>query len=236
MPTATEIVAELKKLGSESIKKILFKHGAKEPFFGVKVEDMKKIQKRVKTDHALALALFDTGIGDAQYLAGLIADPPQMTKAQLQKWAKTATWGMVGEYTVPWVASESRFGAELAREWIDSRKEPIAASGWSTWGSLVGIKPDEELDLDELVVLLDRVQKGIHKAPNRVRYTMNGFMIAVGSFVPTLSPKAKAVAKAIGVVEVDMGGTSCQVPDAVTYIEKVEKSGRAGRKRKSARC
>src|SRR5262245_25902297 len=103
MPTAAEIVAELKKLGSESIKKIFARHGAREPFFGVKVEDMKKIQKRVKTDHALALALFDTGIGDAQYLAGLIADPPKMTKAHLQKWAKTASWGMVGEYTVPWV-------------------------------------------------------------------------------------------------------------------------------------
>ena len=236
MPTAAEIVAELKKFGSESIKKIHLKHGAKEPFFGVKVEDLKKIQKRVKTDHALALALFDTGIGDAQYLAGLIADPPRMTKAQLKKWAKTAAWGMVGAYTVPWVTAESPFGAELAREWIDSKQENIAATGWSTWSSLVGITTDEDLDLDELVGLLDRVQRGIHKAPNRVRYEMNGFVIAVGCFVTPLSPKAKAVAKAIGVVEVDMGGTACQVPDAATYIAKREKSGRAGQKRKSARC
>jgi hypothetical protein len=236
MPTAAEIVAELQKLGSESIKRVLVKHGAREPFFGVKVEDLKKIQKRVKKDHALALALFDTGIGDAQYLAGLIADPPQMTRAQLQKWAKTAAWGMVGEYTVPWVASESRFGADLAREWVDSKKEDITATGWGTWSSLVAIKPDEDLDLDELVGLLDRVQRGIHRAPNRVRYTMNGFVIAVGCFVPTLSPKAKAVAKAVGPVEVDMGGTACQVPDAMAYIEKVEKAGRAGKKRKSARC
>src|SRR5947207_15141006 len=126
MPTAAEIVAELKKLGSETTKKVLVKHGAREPFFGVKVEDLKKIQKRVKRDHALALALFDTGIGDAQYLAGLIADPPRMTKAQLQKWAKTASWGMISEYTVAWVASESKDGAELAREWIDAKKDHVA--------------------------------------------------------------------------------------------------------------
>src|SRR5438874_5072948 len=166
MPTAAEIVAELQKLGSEGTKKVLLKHGAREPFFGVKVEDLKKIQKRVKKDHALALALFDTGIGDAQYLAGLIADPPKMTRAQLQKWARTASWGMIGEYTVPWVASESPVGAELAREWIDSKKEPIAATGWSTWVSLVAIKPDEELDRPEIEKLLNRVQAEIHAAPN----------------------------------------------------------------------
>ena len=236
MPTAADIVAELKSLGSETTRKTLLRHGAKEPFYGVKVGDLKKIQKRVKCDHALALALYDTGIADAQYLAGLIADPPRMTKAQLQKWVTTAAWGMVGEYTVPWVASESRFGAELARAWVDSRKEDIAASGWATWSSLVGITPDEELDLDELVGLLERVQKEIHTAPNRVRYVMNGFVIAVGCFVPALTARAKAVAKAIGPVEVDVGDTACQVPAALEYIAKLEKAGRVGKKRASARC
>ena len=236
MPTTGEILSELQALGSESIKKVLVKHGATEPFYGVKVEDLKKIQKRVKKDHALALALFDTGISDAQYLAALISDPPKMSKAQLQKWAKTAIWSMIGEYSVAWAASESNFGAELAREWIDSKKEGIAATGWSTWSSLVAIKPDEELDLDELVGLLDRIQKEIRKAPNRVRYTMNGFVIAVGSYVTTLAVKAKAVAKGIGKVEVNMGETACKLPPALAYIEKVEKAGRSGKKRKTAMC
>ena len=75
MPTADEVVAELKTLGSESNKKVLVRHGAREPFYGVKIEDLKKIQKRIKKDHDLALALYDTGISDAMYLAGLIADP-----------------------------------------------------------------------------------------------------------------------------------------------------------------
>lgn len=234
--TADDVLNELSRMAQDNYKRILQNHGAPDSTLGVKVEDMKKIQKRVKTDHALALALYDSDIPDAQYLAGLIADPPKMTKPQLQKWAKTATWNMVSEYTVAWVAAESRFGAELAREWIDSKKEPIAASGWSTFSSLVGIKPDEELDRPQLEKLLDRVQKEIHSAPNRVRYVMNGFVIAVGSFVSALAPKAKAVAKAIGKVQVNMGETECNVPGALAYIEKVEKAGRQGRKRKSARC
>ena len=41
---------------------------------------------------------------------------------------------------------------------------------------------------------------------------------------------------AIGTVEVDMGDTSCRVPDALAYIAKVEAAGRLGAKRKTAAC
>ena len=61
-------------------EKNALKHGAREPFFGVKVEHLKKIQKRIKKDYQLALDLYDTGISDAMYLAGLIADDEKMTK------------------------------------------------------------------------------------------------------------------------------------------------------------
>src|SRR3954471_9794070 len=104
-----------------------------------------------------------------------------MKKADIQRWAKQPTWYMLSEYTVAWVATESPHGAELAREWIDAKKPAIAASGWATWSGLVALGPDDELDLDELVSLLERVEAYIHKAPNRVRYTMNFFVIAVGS-------------------------------------------------------
>jgi 3-methyladenine DNA glycosylase AlkD len=83
--TAKEIIAELRKLGTEQTKKMWMKHGAQEPCLGVKVEDMKKIQKRIKTNYQLALDLYDTGIADAMYLAGLIADDAKMTKNDLQK-------------------------------------------------------------------------------------------------------------------------------------------------------
>jgi len=99
--TANEIVAELKKFATAQTKKTWMTHGAQEPCLGVKVEDMKKIQKRVKMDYQLALDLYDTGIADAMYLAGLIADDAKMTKKDLQKWLDNATWGMVAEFTLP---------------------------------------------------------------------------------------------------------------------------------------
>jgi 3-methyladenine DNA glycosylase AlkD len=233
--TAAEIVQELKALGNEGTKKVLMKHGAREPFFGVKVEDLKKIQKRVKVDHALALALYDTGISDAMYLAGLLADDARMTKKDLQRWVEQAYWYMLSEFTVPWVASGSPHGRELALKWIASKKENVAASGWATLSSLVATQDDADLDLEEITRLLERVQETIHEQPNRVRYAMNGFVIAVGSYVTPLTDLALLIGEKVGKVEVDMGGTACKVPFAPEYIRKTRQRT-AGKKRKSAKC
>src|SRR5262245_47651887 len=130
--TVAEILQELKPLGSENIKKILMKHGIKEPLLGVKIEELKKFQKRIKKDYQLALDLYDTGIYDAMYLAGLIADDLKMTKKDLRQWLAKANCPALQEYTVPWVAAESNHGRELALEWIDSPKENVAAAGWAT--------------------------------------------------------------------------------------------------------
>ena len=233
--TAAEVVAELKKLGTEQTKKMWMTHGAQEPCFGVKVEDMKMIQKRVKIDYALALELYDTGIADAMYLAGLIADDAKMTKKDLQKWVENATWGMVGEYTVPWVASSSPHGREVALKWIDSKDEAIASSGWGTYSSLVAIKEDADLDLAEIKTLLQRVAKSIHQQPNRVKYVMNGFVIAVACHVKPLHKLAVDTAKGIGKVAVDLVG-ACKIPYAPDHIKKFEARSAIGKKRKSPKC
>jgi len=234
--TAAEIVKELKSLGSESIKKVLLKHGIQEPLLGVKVEELKKIQKRIKKDYQLALDLYDTGIYDAMYLAGLIADDLQMTRKNLQHWVDKATCHALCGSTVSWVAAESLHGWEMALEWIESKMEIVAATGWATLSSLVGIKADADLDLAELKRLLARVQKDITKEPDRVRSAMNGFVIAVGTYVQPLSDFALQTARKIGRVSVDVGDTSCKVPYAPDYIEKVQKKGTVGKKRKTAKC
>ncbi len=234
--TTKEILAELKSYGNESIKKVFLKHGAKEPFYGVKVEDLKKIQKKVKKDYEVALELFDTGISDAMYLAGLIADDQKMTKENLYHWANNAYWYMISEYTVPWVAAESKYGHELALEWIQSDKENIASAGWATYSNLLSLTPDEKLNKTEIKSLLERVKKDMHQSKNRVKQTMNGFVIAVGGSVPELTDLAIETGKTIGAVTVDMGGTACKTPYSPDYIEKIIKRGALGKKKKTVKC
>jgi 3-methyladenine DNA glycosylase AlkD len=234
--TYEEVMEQLEKYGNDQTKKVLIKHGAKEPFFGVKVGDMKPIVKKIKKDYKLSLKLYETGNSDAMYFAGLIADENLMTKKDLQKWVKNAYWYMLSEYTVPWITAESNHGFELALEWIDSDKEMIAAAGWATLSNLVSIKDDEELDLKMLKKLLKRIEKDLQNSKNRVRHTMNGFVIALGCYVEALTNEAIKTADKVGKVNVDMGGTACKVPAAREYIEKVSAKDRIGKKRKMARC
>jgi 3-methyladenine DNA glycosylase AlkD len=234
--SAQSILDEIKPLGRENYRKILRNHGIKEPLYGVKIEDLKKIQKRVKKDYQLALDLFDTGVYDAMYLAGLIAVDLRMTKEDLQGWVERANSPVVCGCTVAWVAAGSNHGWELGLEWIESKNEDIAAAGWCTLSGLVALKEDSELDLKEIKRLLGRVGKTIHEAPNCVRYVMNDFVITVGSYVRSLTDDALAVAKKMGKVEVDMGDTACKLPDVSEHIKKVKQRGAIGKKRKTVKC
>jgi 3-methyladenine DNA glycosylase AlkD len=234
--TVDQVMAALAAKGSESIKRILLKHGAKEPFFGVKIGDMKPLHKKLKGDQALALKLYATGNGDAQYLAGMIADGAKMTPAQLQQWADTAAWCMISSTPVPWVASEHPEGFALAVKWIDSPKVGVAVAGWKTLGSLATIVPDERLPIKAMGALLDRVVKAMPKAHDDVRYAMNTFVICCGTYVAPLADKAIATARKLGRVEMDMGDTDCKVPEAEAYILKSRRGAPVAPKRKTVRC
>ncbi len=235
--TAKDILEELEPLGQEKYKRMLMKnYGVKEPCFGVKIGDLKKIQKRIKIDRQLALDLYDTGNYDAMYLAGLIADDARMTKKDLQRWADKAYAGSLPGATVAWVAAGSPHGRDLALQWIESKKPLVASAGWATLSAWVALKEDSELDLPELKRLMARVKKEIHRAPGPVSYQMNGFLIAAGCYVAPLTELAIKTGQSIGPVTADLGDNQCQFFSAPDYIRKVQQRGTIGRKRKSVKC
>jgi 3-methyladenine DNA glycosylase AlkD len=231
-----DVMKALEAKGSEQIKRILMRHGAPASLLGVRIGDMKPIAKQIKGDQALAMELFATGIGDAQYLAGMVADGAQMSRKELQSWASGASWLMVSGFSVAWVASENDAGWDLALEWIDSKKEHIAIAGWTTLAAWVTTHPDAELDLKTLQRLLARVEKTIHTAPDQVKVQMNYFVIALGTYVAPLGAAAIATARRIGKVEVDVGDTDCKIPDAESYIIKSRRGAAIAPKRKTVRC
>jgi 3-methyladenine DNA glycosylase AlkD len=225
--TATEVLKKLEELSSDQIKRILMRHGAREPILGIKIEELQKIRKVVKKDHDLSLALFDTG---------LIADEKRMTPDQLRHWLAASNCHAISASAVAWVAAESPHGYELAREWIESPDESTAATGWNVLNSWIALRPDSALDLPELERLMERVERDIHTERNHVRYAMNNYVISAGIYLASLTEKAIAAGERIGTVTVDMGETECQVPLIAPYIGKAQARGSIGKKRKMARC
>jgi 3-methyladenine DNA glycosylase AlkD len=236
MMTVDQVMDEIKGYANDGVKKLLLKHGAQEPIYGVKISDLKKIQKKIKKDYQLALDLYATGVSDAMYLAGLIADDIKMTKNDLNNWVSNAHWSMLSEYTVPWVAAESNYGYVLAKEWMKSKNENIAVAGWVTYSCLLMLWPDEQIDKSEVKKLVEQVKKEIAHAPNRVKQTMNMFVITVGGYIPDLTEWAIKIGTEIGLIKVDMGDTACKTPSIPQYIEKMKLRGNIGKKRKTVKC
>jgi hypothetical protein len=235
--TAKSVLAELEQLGSASYRATMKKHDVREPIHGVKISDLKQIQKRAGgTNHELALELWDTGVYDAMYLAALMADDARMGPRDLQRWIGKVKSSALAEYSVAWVTAGSPSGWETALKWIDSRKELEAVAGWNALAGIVTLRPDDELDLAVLRRLLARVEREIHEAPDRVRYVMNNFVIAVGGSVKPLTAEALALGKRVGKVKVDMGETACKVPGITEYIGRIKARGALGKKRKTVKC
>ncbi len=232
---ATEILAQLKALGNEGTARVLRNHGAHDPCFGVKIGDMKPLQKQLKKNYSLSLELYDSGVYDAMYLAGLIAEPERMTKKDLTRWVKTAS-RPIASYVVGPITASSPVGTPLSLAWIESKKEIENIAGWAAVSAAASIHPDDELDLDKYQSLLAEVERSIHAAKDAVRYQMNAFVISVGSYISSLTDPAIEAGHRIGVLKVDMGNTACDVPFAPDYIQKVKDRGNVGKKRKSAMC
>lgn len=232
----SEVMSILESLGTMQTRKTYMNHGAKEPLYGVTTGDLKPLAKRIKRNHELAMALYHTGNYDAMYFAGMISEPEKMTKEDMELWIKGAYCQGISDYVVALALAGTDFACEVADSWIDSGKDLYASSGWSCYSCLLSYKADEFFDLSKISGMLERVRKNIHTSPDRVRYSMNGFVIAVGiSFIP-LHVQALETAQAVGTVSVDMGNTNCRTPVAFEAIQKAVSLGRLGYKRKNIRC
>jgi 3-methyladenine DNA glycosylase AlkD len=222
--TVDQVMARLKKLGKPQTAAIYKRHGSGDNVFGVLTSELVKIQKKIQRDHALALRLWKTGNAEARVLALQVADPEKLTVAEADGFVNDAASYYVGCYIGPLVG-RSPIAAGRMRAWMESSKEFVRECGYALFSSRLKDDADSISDAD-CEAILGVIEKEIHGSPNRARYSMNGALISIGVYKPSLRGKAVEAAKRIGKVEVDHGETGCKTPDAVTYIAKASKRGR----------
>lgn len=212
-----EAMAALEKAGSAQTRKTYARHGAREPMFGVSFATLKTLMKRIRVDHELALALWDTGNLDARNLAVKVVDPARMSPADLDRWAQTPCIRMCIGY-VAHVAAEGPHARAKADQWLAASDEAQTCVAWSLVGAMA--MRDETTPNAWFAERLAEIEKTIHTAPNARREAMNQAVIAIGCRSSSLHKSATAAAKRIGKVEVDHGDTACKTPDAAQTIDK----------------
>ncbi len=216
-PNADELLGEIERLGKPNTAKVYARHGVREPSVGLSYGALEALIKRLGIQHGLVAPLWKSGIHDARVLAMRLADPAQVTAKHLDAWLSEAS-NYIVTGAIAGVASKHPAAEKWALGAIESDHEWRASAGWSVLTDLVLAG---RLNSAIAAPLLDRIERTIHRAPNRTRYSMNNTLIAIGSQLEALRDRAFEVADAIGAVEVDHGQTGCKTPAAREYIDKV---------------
>jgi 3-methyladenine DNA glycosylase AlkD len=226
--TAAEVISQLRKMGTAQNRKVYARHGVTGPMFGVSYANLGKLQKKIKVDHDLAEALWESGNHDARVLAAKIADPARIKVKQVDRWARESRNHVIN-WAVAELVAESDIAIKRMEAWTRSKDEWVGTAGWSLLSCLAA--EGSRLKDRYLAPFIATIEKKIHSVPNRTRYSMNNALISIGALSPGLEKRAVAAAKRIGKVEVDHGETSCKTPDAAAYILKTV----AHRKKKSGK-
>ena len=212
-----EALEKLEEFGSEQNQKIYKRHGVTNEIFGVSYGDLNKLKREVNKDHKLAEQLWRANNHDAQIFATMIADPKEFSAKDLESWADELNNYIVTDAFSKLVGKTSIL-KEQTEKWTKSKSEWTARTGWLLLTSLV---KDENFEDSYFEPYLQKIEKEIHKAKNRVKDAMNMALIAIGARNEFLQKQALTIAEKIGKVEVDHGQTGCQTPDAAVYILKM---------------
>ena len=228
-----EVMNELESLGTEQNKKIYRNHGADIELFGVSVANLKKVAKKLKNSHDIGMELLYSGNADAIYLSQWIVNPKKLSINDYEKILDSTNYYLVIESVIaPLVAKNTDLSFDCLYKWIDSDKHRYRQAAYSLLSIILGSYDNELIDMDYITKRLEYVENNIQKEENRVRYTMNNFVMAAGISLPAFTQIAIDVSLNAGKVYVDMGKTACNVPVAHKYIKHAESINKIGIKRK----
>jgi 3-methyladenine DNA glycosylase AlkD len=103
---------------------------------GVSIPFMRKLARSHRRDHALALALWDTGVHEARILASLVDDPARVTATQMDAWVRAIDSWDVCDQVCNNLFNRTRFAWRKARQWHRQRPEFARRAGFVLMATL----------------------------------------------------------------------------------------------------
>jgi len=230
--TYNEVMKKLESLGTEQYRKIYLNHGNDLDMFGVSMANLKKVVKSIIKDTDLGYKLLNSGNSDAIYMSQWMVDSTNLTINDLESIIETTNYYLILDHPIPNIIVKNKpLAWECLDQWINHDKHQYRQVAYNLYSLILSTYPDIEIDQGDVVEKLNHIATVIHEEENRVRYSMNGFLISAGVYNSDITETSISIAESIGKVKVYMGKTSCKVPYAPDYINKVKSMGRIGMKR-----
>ncbi len=220
--TLKEALAQLEALGNEKMRQQNKKRGAGDNQFGVLMGDIRKLADRIKANHELAMALWETGNIDARLLAILLMKPKNLSTEDLDRMVRAADFVQLAEWLNSYVVAKHPDKESLREKWMDDEDPWAARAGWSLTSGRVARSP-EGLDVP---ALLDRIEAEMPGADPAAQWTMNACLAGIGIHHPELRKRALAIGERLGIYRDDPVGKGCTSPFAPIWInEMVRRQG-----------
>ena len=215
-----EVLQQLESLGDDARRAHNTKTGAPDNQFGVKLGDIRALAKKIKTNHELALGLWETGNVDAQLLATLIIKPASLTADELDRLTRSTTCAQVADWLNSYVVAEHPEKESLRQKWMKAKDRWQARAGWNFTASRVNKGTADDLDLE---ALLDRIEKEMPKAKPEVQWTMNNTLAAIGIHHAKHRKRALAIGEKIGLYKDWPVSKGCIIPYVPVWVEAMVK-------------
>ncbi|MBK6407154.1 MAG: DNA alkylation repair protein [Holophagales bacterium] len=220
--TLDEALGKLEALGSEKMRAQNRKRGAGESQFGVLLGDIRKLAAAIKTDHALALALWETGNIDARLLATLVIEPRKLSGGEMDRMVRSVGFAQLADWLSSYVLKEHPEKEALRQAWMADDDPWAARAGWGLTAGRIARSP-EGLDVP---ALLARIESEMGGAASEVQWTMNSTLAAIGIHFPALRKRAIAIGETLGIYRDYPVSKGCTSPFAPIWInEMVRRQG-----------
>jgi len=215
--TLKETLAQLKALGNEKVRAQNKKHGAGDNQFGVKLGDIRKVANKIKTNHELGMALWETGNIDARLLAILLIKPKSLSADEMDRMVRAANFVQVADWLNSYVVKNHPDKESLRQQWMTENDPWAARAGWSLTSERIGKSP-EGLDL---AAILDRIESEMPVAASEVQWTMNYCLAGIGIHFPRHRKRAIAIGEALGIYRDYPVSKGCTSPFAPIWINEM---------------
>jgi 3-methyladenine DNA glycosylase AlkD len=212
--TLNETLKQLKALGDAKVRAQNAKSGAGDNQFGVSLGNIRVLTKKIRTDHELALSLWETGNIDAQFLSTLLIEPKKLSAKEMDRMVRSVSFVRVADWLNAYVVRQHPDKEALRQDWMAADDRWAARAGWDLTAERVAKIPDG-LDLP---ALLARIESEMADAKPEVQWTMNNTLAAVGIHFPKHRKRAIAIGEKLGIYRDYPVSKGCTSPFAPIWI------------------
>jgi 3-methyladenine DNA glycosylase AlkD len=134
---AAEILAEFERLGNPANVAGMARYGIRSArALGVTAPVIRGRAKALGRDHALALALWETGVLETRALACLVDEPARVTRSQMERWARDFDSWALCDCACSVLFDRTPFAVEKARAWSGRTAEYVKRAGFVLMAAL----------------------------------------------------------------------------------------------------